>query len=275
MELLEFKNDKPRKLKDALQFYISGISNFEILKILSKKDVKVNGKRTKDNIDLKVGDQISVYMQSQSFFDILYVDKNIVVLNKIRPIETNSNLDKQTLESELQKLYPNARAIHRLDTNTLGIVCFALNDLAEKELKNAFKNGYVVKKYVALVDAKKVKLHEKFVDYYEKDSKSGLLKVKNQGKPINEISLEYDLIEKDAGIASILVRLHTGKTHQIRAQLAHHGLYILGDGKYGDKEFNRKFKKSFQQLKSVYLHFTSLEKLKYLEEKIFELSNTF
>ena len=275
MELIEFRNDKPRKLKEALQFYVSGLSNFEVSKILSRKDVKVNGKRTKENLDLKENDQVCVYVQNQVYFDVLYADKNIVVLNKVRPIETNSNLSKQTLESELRKSYPTARAIHRLDTNTLGLVCFALNDNAEKELKNAFKKGDVVKKYVAVVNRKNVKSHEKFCDYYEKDSKSGVLKVKNHGKPINEIRLEYDLLAMQDDLASILVRLHTGKTHQIRAQLAFHNIFILGDGKYGDKELNRKHKKSYQQLKSVYLHFTNLEKLKYLEEKIFEIDNTF
>ena len=272
MEKFDFIVDSPIKLKDALLKNISGLSNFDIMKIMANKDVKINGKRTKENLTLSVGDEVSVYFNSPKFYDIVYQDKNIVVVNKVHSIETNSSDEqKQTMESVLKKEFPTIRAVHRLDTNTMGLLCFALNDLAEKELKQAFKKGYVVKKYQALVQATNVKNKDSFTDYYEKDAKTAVMKVKSTGKAVQEIKLDYELLERNGDIAKILVNLHTGKTHQIRAQLAYHKIYILGDGKYGDKEFNRKHKKSHQELKSVYLHFTNLDKLSYLENKIFQI----
>ena len=272
MEKYNFVVDSPIKLKDALLKNISGLSNFDIMKIMANKDIKINGKRTKENIMLNAGDEIDVFFKLPKFYEIVYEDKNIIVVNKVHSIETNSGDEqKQTLEKILRKEYPTVRAVHRLDTNTMGLICFALNDLAEKELKQAFKKGYVIKKYQAIVQATNVKNKESFVDYYEKDAKTAVMKVKSTGKTVQQIKLDYELLEKNDDIAKILVNLYTGKTHQIRAQLAYHKIYILGDGKYGDKEFNRKHKKTHQELKSVYLHFTNLDKLSYLESKIFNI----
>ena len=148
---------------------------------------------------------------------------------------------------------------------------FALNKTAEEELIHAFKSGKVEKKYLAVVSAENVKENDNFQDSFVKNENNGQVKfgkAKNDG---NDARLEYVLLSKNNDLANILVTLHTGKTHQIRAQLSYHKIYILGDGKYGDKNLNRKYKKYYQCLTSVYLKFTKLDKLKYLENKPFDI----
>ena len=270
MKVFNFITQKETTLKDALHYYCSGLTNLDIMRALKNKDVKINGKRVRQDTMLQIGDEVQIYYSPNQYYDIIYNDNNILVINKLKSIETNSaDEQKQTLLKELQVDFPSIKPIHRLDTNTLGLIVFALNSLAETELLRAFKNGYVVKKYLAIVSANNVKNKDYFFDSFQKHN--GYVhfgKAKHDG---NDARLEYECIERNEDLATILVTLHTGKTHQIRAQLSYHQIYILGDGKYGDKMLNRKYKKSQQQLKSVYLHFTNLNKLKYLEEKPFSL----
>lgn len=347
MEKFTFINQRARPLKQALSECVSGLSGQAIARALSNKDIKVNGKRVKENVALAVFDEVTIFYNAINFYDVVYSDDNVLIVNKLRPIETTDNAHsvvlqsdgarnlqetkcekgmtedkenvrisfygrddtlqnlesdgnhgqaqnskgvqgnrsqiapysfKQTLESEVRKTYKNARAVHRLDINTLGLVCFALNDASERELIHAFRCGNVEKKYIAQVSSENVKPHEEFCDLLIKDSENSRVRIKPydssacKGQNSGQLArLDYDLLSRSGDTATILITLHTGKTHQIRAQLAYHKIYILGDGKYGDKALNRKYKKSTQQLKSVYLKFRNLNSLDYLCCKQFSL----
>ena len=271
MEQFTFISERKGTIKEILQYYCTGLTNIDITKALKNKDVKVNGVRVNSSVNIEVKDEISIYYIQKKYYKIIYEDNNILVVNKLKSIETNSFENKQTLLTELQKKYATVLPIHRLDVNTLGLMIFALNKTAEEELIKAFKSGKVEKKYFAVVSAQNVKESDNFQDSFIKNEKSGQVKfgkAKNDG---NDARLEYVLIDKKNDLANILVTLHTGKTHQIRAQLSYHHIYILGDGKYGDKNLNRKYKKNEQQLKSVYLKFSGLNKLKYIENFNFEI----
>ena len=245
----------------------------QISRAIQDKDVKINGKRVKTNVIVYENDVIEAYFneQKQNIYDVIYRDDNILVVNKKKGIETVSfDENKQTLQTVVQKEFSTAKAVHRLDTNTLGLVAFALNNATERELLDAFKNGNVVKKYYAVVSTHDVKNEESFTDYFTKTD-DAIVKFGATENDGIEANLSYRLIKRDNDLAQIEVDLHTGKTHQIRAQLAYHKIFILGDGKYGDKNLNRKYKKNTQELVSVYIRFENLPTLKYLQSLPFDI----
>lgn len=269
----KIENNKEQSLKQCLQYYCGDISKMQISRAIQEKDVKVNGKRVKTNVIVYEKDIVEAYFNEakQNIYDVVYQDNNILVVNKKKGIETVSfDETKQTLETVVQKDFPTAKAVHRLDTNTLGLVAFALNRNAENELLDAFKNGNVVKKYFAVVSSHDVKNEETFTDYFTKTDNATVKFGANDTDGIEAI-LSYKLIKRVGDLAQIEVDLHTGKTHQIRAQLAYHKIFILGDGKYGDKNLNRKYKKDVQSLASVYLRFENLATLKYLQSLPFDI----
>lgn len=271
----KFDNNKQQTLKQCLQYYCGDISKLQISRAISQKDVKVNSKRVKSNVLVYENDVIEVYFSelNREFYKTVYADDNVLVVNKLRSIETVSfDEDKQTLQKLVNNTYPTARAVHRLDTNTLGLLVFALNDEAENELLGAFKNGCVVKKYRAVVSGHNTKDAESFVDYFVKTDNNMVKFGATQADGI-EARLDYKTLRRQGDLAEIEVDLHTGKTHQIRAQLAFHQIFVLGDGKYGDKNLNRKYKKDFQMLTSAYIRFENLNKLKYLQSMPFDIRN--
>ncbi|MGN1227532.1 MAG: pseudouridine synthase, partial [Christensenellales bacterium] len=180
---------------------------------------------------------------------------------------------KFTLETFLNMKYPFVKAVHRLDLNTKGLVIFALNESAESELLQLIKEHKITKVYKAIVYAKYGIKKIKYTDYLAMDKKLQTAKItdKNSGKIaileiINSIKIVDDIYE-------IELQLETGRTHQIRVQLSAHNIYVLGDGKYGDKTVNRLYKKDKQMLQAVRLKF-NVEKdklLSYLNGKVFQI----
>lgn len=268
-------NAKQQSVKQCLQFYCGDVAKSQISRAIQNKDVKINGKRIKTNVIVNENDVVEAYFSEvkQGVYAVVYADENVLVVNKLKGIETVSfDNEKQTLQTVVNQEYPTARAVHRLDTNTLGLVVFALNAEAERELVTAFKNGNVVKKYRAVVGNFNLQDAESFTDYFVKAQNSMVRFGATEADGV-EARLSYKTVKRADDLAEIEVDLHTGKTHQIRAQLAFHKIFILGDGKYGDKNLNRKHKKDYQALASVYIRFENLNKLKYLQSLPFDIRN--
>lgn len=283
-KLVVNKKYNNKKLDKFLKDNISTLSNNLFYKTLRKKDIKINGKRVSENVTVFENDEILVYipdnlLENKLNLDIIYEDNNILLINKPSNIEVTG---QDSLTEVVHKLYSSCEfkpmPCHRLDRNTSGLILFAKNTQALEILLNKFKHHEIEKHYLALVYGIPQKKNERLISYLFKDSSKSLVYISDVPKKgYQKIITSYSLIESFDNNTSLLdVEIETGRTHQIRAHLAHIGLPIIGDGKYGINEFNKKFKAKTQKLVSYKLIFkfeSDSEILEYLNKKSFELKS--
>lgn len=158
-----------------------------------------------------------------------------------------------------------------------GLVLFAKNQQALDILLKKFKDREIEKYYKCLVYGIP-KVDSNILEaYLFKDTKKSLVYISDEFKKgYSKIITSYKILEKDIknNTSLLEVQLHTGKTHQIRAHLAHIGFPIIGDEKYGDYKINRKFNKKVQELCAYKLYFsftTNSGFLEYLNGKVIEV----
>ena len=243
-----FVSDGGKLSKEAV-LKINGLTYAALMKALRKKDVKVNGLRINSDIRLNAGDRVEVYFvpSVSRRYEKLYSDKNLLVINKHAGITSEDLFEK--LREEYKELY----FIHRLDRNTSGVMLFAFNKSAEKELKDSFKNRRLDKIYRAVVYGIMPEKEGILKGYLIKDSEKALVKILDFPAPgAAAVKTGYRVVkEYENGTSLLEITLYTGKTHQIRAHLAHAGHFVIGDGKYGDNAVNRAFKVKTQMLAAV------------------------
>ena len=250
-----------KKLNKIVLDKISEINYNTFCKVLRKKDIKVNGKRTNKDILVYSKDIIEIYLpntEKKLNIEIIYEDENILVVNKKANIEV---VGEKSLTTQIQEYYKEKNIkpmpCHRIDRNTTGLVLFAKNNEALEILLNKFKNYEIEKHYLALVYGIPKEKHKVLEDYLFKDNKKSQVYISNSYKKgYQKIITIYKVLEERKDNTSLLdVEIKTGKTHQIRAHLAYIGYPIIGDGKYGKNEINKKFHKKYQCLKSNELKF--------------------
>ena len=270
MEKKELKTTKSGKLSKILLSETEGLSFSAIFKALRNKDVKINGKRVNSDLTVNEGDVIEIYYSSTSKKDdeevVVYSDDNVIVAYK------KSGVLSETFYNELSEKYGELYFIHRLDRNTDGVMIFARNKIAEKELLQGFKYRTFDKKYLARVYGVMPKKEDVLFGYLKKNSDESEVTVTDEKvKGSVPIKTGYRVLEKCGDTSLLEVTLYTGKTHQIRAHLAHVGHFIVGDGKYGDNVFNRAKKAKSQQLTAykLTLYFDKKSPLYYLDKKEF------
>ena len=129
---------------------------------------------------------------------------------------------------------------------------------------NAFRERRAEKRYLALVKGSFREKHAVLKAYLQKDAASSRVRIfdRPRGEPI---VTEYRVLREKEGLSLLEVTLHTGKTHQIRAHLAHIGHPVLGDTKYGDSALNRKMHLTRQKLVAKELCFTGVKSLPAIE----------
>jgi len=265
------------------------LSKNMIFKALRNKDLKVNGKRISSNIVIQDSDKLDIYIDDIYLYnlpkkiDYIYQDENIVIAFKPQGVLSNNETNvktEPTFEDLVKNDFKTARLCHRLDRNTSGLLIFTLNDLAYEAILNGFKNGNIEKEYIAYVSNYKFnKKHEILEKYILKDSKTGYAKVydtniKNSQKIITEYTVIH--INKDMDYAILAVKIPTGKTHQIRAQLKQISHPIIGDSKYGNNLINKKFN-IYKQLLCAYKYtfsFNEKSYLNYLNNKTIQLDKS-
>ncbi len=239
----------PKRLSKVLCDNLPEYSYSYLQKILRKGDVKINGKRTKE--DVIVSDvEIEVYCKQNPFSpEIVYENEIVVIFNKFYGISSESYAGK------INAIYPNYILVHRLDTNTSGLIIFAKNNEVFEAFKEAFFTHSVEKHYYAEVFGITPSSAE-YSDFIIKYEKQGVVKILSQPTPESKsVITRIKTLETDGEISKLDVQPITGRTHQIRAHLAYHGFPIVGDGKYGIEKRNSEFKTHIQHLSAVKIIF--------------------
>ena len=251
------------------------LSYNKIQKIIRNKDVKLNGKRIGLDTQVVEGDSIQVYFQESDFYkvEVLFEDENIVIVFKKRQIETISEKGEDLRSLISSQIGVECYAVHRLDRNTEGLVIFAKNLDAKKQLDIAFKNRTIDKFYFALVYGCFEKKKDEMVAYLKKDKTKSLVSISDiPADGFEKIQTNYEVLKEYDDASLLRVELVTGKTHQIRAHFSHIGHALIGDEKYGDSKINKIFKKKYQSLCACKIKFNLMSGcLKYLNGREFEV----
>ena len=259
-----------------------------LYKSIRLKKIKINRKRAEANTILCEGDTIQCFLAEEFFekitsdsslsrivpkLSIIYEDDNIILLNK-RPgvsVHEDENGSQNTLITHIQAyLYQKGEyqpeneqsfapaLCNRIDRNTGGIVIAAKNAEALRVMNEKIKNREIDKFYLAAVHGVPKKSEDTLTGYLLKDEKNNIVRVydKNPPKNAKNIITKYKVIAKKSDSALIEVELLTGRTHQIRAHMAHIGHPLVGDGKYGVNKSDRESGYKFQALYSYKLRFS-------------------
>ncbi|NLV50733.1 MAG: RluA family pseudouridine synthase [Clostridiales bacterium] len=304
-QLTIMKNDADMRLDRFLSKAVPSLPASLCQKYIRTGRVKVNGRPSSRETRLNVGDVLSLYINDEFFsaptednawrridsvkLDIVYEDANILLADKKPGMLCHAGGDgdaSNTLIANIQAyLYksgewrPEAEnsfapaLCNRIDRNTGGIVIAAKNAEALRIIDEKMRMREIDKYYLCLVHGRPSPPSGRLEDYLFKDSVKNRVYVRRAPEKGARASItEYRTLASKNGLSLLECRLLTGRTHQIRAQLASHGHPLLGDGKYGSRE--SVYAEKHQALSSYKLIFSFKEAsgiLEYLRGRCFML----
>lgn len=304
-ELIIKNNDAGQRLDKFLAKAVKGMPASMMYKSIRTKKIKVNRKRAEPDMKLAVGDTVQLFIRDEFFgkpsddtgaltrivpkLNIVYEDGNIILVDK-RPgvlVHEDTAGNENTLIMHIQAYLAQkgeydpsseqsfAPALcNRIDRNTGGIVIAAKNAAALREMNELIKNGGTHKLYLCAVHGVPRPEKGRLTGWLIKNSADNTVSVTDQKRQgAKECITEYRVLSKKDGCSLLEVNLITGRTHQIRAQFAHIGHSLVGDGKYGINRDDRAKGYKYQALYAYRLGFSVPEGqlLSYLDGKEFRI----
>ena len=275
-------------------------------KYIRIKRIKLNNARAERDSRLQAGDVLQLYINDE-FFDkprednayltvatpklnIVYEDDHILLVDKRPGLAVHPHDGAEygrTLIDHIQAYLYQKREwsprgeksftpalCNRIDRNTGGIVIAAKTAEALRVLNQKIKDREMDKRYLAIVEGTMKQPKGSLKGYLFKDAKKNKVFVTDKPQPgAKTCQTNYITLAKNQGLSLVECELITGRTHQIRAQFAHAGHPLLGDGKYG--KLNKKYDRNYQALYSYKLTFqftTDAGSLAYLNGKSFQVN---
>ncbi len=275
------RNDIGKRL-DRFMEEAAGWPRSLVMKAIRTNKLKVNGKKEEASYRISGDDEIVSYLLEKTGkkdFSIVYEDENILIADK-RPgllCMDSTGKTKRTLIDEVnvylaEKREKPAYMVHRIDFHTSGLMVIAKTEESKETLDRLIKNRQIHKTYLCVALGTMEQKSGTLTHYLFKDAKKN--KVFLSTVPVKGAKtavMSYRVKAEKNGLSLVECDLLTGRTHQIRSQLAHIGHPILGDDKYGKKEINRRYKEKGQLLCAWRLSFEIKEKnvLSYLDQQSF------
>ena len=300
------KNDSGQRLNKFLEKAVPLLSGGMMHKYLRLKRIKVNNKRTEAAYKLAEGDSVQLYLNDE-YFDapkeeeafrriktprvrVVYEDEHILLADKVpgMVVHADEHGDTDTLIAHIQAYLFQSGAwnpddaasfapalCNRIDRNTGGIVIAAKNAEALRILNDKIRGREIEKSYLCVVCGRPKPAEGRLEGYLFKDTVKNQVYVTKKPQPGAKTAVtEYRTLCSAMGLSLVECRLLTGRTHQIRAQMAAAGCPLLGDGKYGRERINRTYGETGQMLYSYKLTFTlptDAGRLEYLRGRTFQV----
>jgi len=300
-------NDAQARLDKFLMKAVPRLPAPLMQKYFRLKRIKVNGKRAAGDLRLSEGDVVTLYINDEFFeekpdahpylhltpkLNIVYEDENILLVDKIpgMSVHEDAHEKENTLINHiLAYLYQKGvwdpklensfipALCNRIDRNTGGIVIAAKNAPSLRVMNDKIKHRELKKYYLCAVHGTPNPPHGTLEGYLFKDAVKNQVFVRKTSQPgAKYAATKYRVLKEKGQLSLVECELITGRTHQIRAQMAASGHPLLGDGKYGRNELNQKYKHSYQALYSYKLTFafvTPADNLEYLNGRTFEVAS--
>ena len=305
-ELTIGKNDAGQRLDRFVAKSLPLLPSALLQKYIRLKRIKVNGGRAERDYRLKEGDTLQLYINDEFFdkpreenmfltlfrpsLEIVYEDENLMLLNK-RPglvVHADETEKVNTLINHIQAYLYQKREwnprwenaftpalCNRIDRNTGGIVIAAKNAETLRIINEKIRDREIDKRYLCITLGAPKPAEGKIECFLLKDEKKKEVAVYHKPVPGGKTAVtKYRTLEKRGELALVEVELLTGRTHQIRASFADLGCPLLGDGKYGRGEVNKRYGETRQALYSYRLTFdfpTDAGILNYLKGRSFSV----
>ncbi|MCR5703980.1 MAG: RluA family pseudouridine synthase [Eubacterium sp.] len=285
------KNEAGQRFDKFLFKYFKEAGSGFLYKMLRKKNITLNGKKSDGKEKLEEGDVVKIFMADETIakfkgestipivpeipLDIIYEDEHILIINKPSGMLSQKAKDSDISaneyilsylvhqgkidKNELSTFKPSI--CNRLDRNTSGLLVAGKTLKGLQEMAEMLQERTVQKYYLAVVHGELTE-KKKITGYLYKDEKANKVSVSSNPTKGSPIATEYEPIRSNKKFTLVKIHLITGKPHQIRAHLSSVGYPIVGDYKYGNRFINDEFKKKYgikdQMLHSWQMVFPSL-----------------